>query len=148
MWLVPFMCSSHVLCAERDCCWIGIFYFQRSLWSKIAKRSPKCLTVRLMLDFDAFINKSKRCCASWANPTPKHNEVELLPSSILQLNSIVVSIVEQLDCEILPLIMSGPFTVYCYPYLKFSFCIGHRMILAMFHFLTLVSKELFHNLPN
>lgn len=60
-----------------------------------------------MIEFNAFINKSKQSFGSWTNLTPNHNQLGLLSSfdngsctkSTLQPNLIVVSLMSQFDYD-------------------------------------------------
>lgn len=94
------------------------------------------------------------------NPTPNHNRVEFCYLSIMAgglrayylWNSIAGSVANHLcSCEnlenFLPFIMSGPLH-WCFSFLKFYTFVGHHKVLALFRFLRLVSKGLFHSLLN
>lgn len=66
MWVASFVYLSCSVCWKKNLAGKPIF-FLCAVKTREAKLSPRCFYVRLMLDFNVFINKSKRWIASWTN---------------------------------------------------------------------------------
>lgn len=107
--------------------------FQSAVRTREAKYPPKYFDVRLMNDFEIF--GSQIFC-----------RLSIMVDKLKELNSISVLILDQFDCENFALLVC-PLHQY-YLFFKFYIFVGHRLTLALFHSLILLSKELFHSFSN